>query len=73
MKIMMYKNGMVRPAQPEDVERFREAGWQLEASTVVDSGAMVVRAPKKKKVETPAETVPEAAKEDLDNAINQGE
>lgn len=72
MKIMMYKNGMTRPARPEDVELFQSAGWSKEPATV-DSGAVVVRAPKKKKVETPAETVPEAAKEDLDNAINQGE
>lgn len=72
MKIMMYKNGMSRPAQAQDVELFESAGWTREQSAVVDSGAVVVRAPKKKKVETPAETVPEAAKEDLDNA-NQGE
>ncbi len=27
MKIIMYKKGMSRPAQPEDVERFLSAGW----------------------------------------------
>lgn len=72
MKIMMYKNGMMRPAQPEEVERLESAGWSREQSAVIDSGAVKLKAPKKK-ADKPAELVPEAAKEDLDNAINIGE
>lgn len=71
MKIMMYKNGMSRPAQPEEVASFEQAGWTREPA-VVDSGAVKLKAPKKK-AEKPAEIVPEAAIEDLDNAINIGE
>jgi len=73
MKITMYKNGMSRPALPEDIERFESAGWSQDQSAVVDSGAVKLRAPKKKKAEEPAEIEPEAAQEDLDNAINTGE
>lgn len=29
MKITMYKNGMSRPAQPNDIERFTSAGWTM--------------------------------------------
>jgi hypothetical protein len=72
MKIMMYKNGMSRPAQPEDVERFELAGWTQDQSAVVDSGAVKLKAPKKK-AEKPADIEPEAAQESLDNAINTGE
>lgn len=72
MKIMMYKNGMSRPAQESDIELFESAGWTREQSAVVDSGAVKLKAPKKK-ADKPAELVPEAAKEDLDNAINIGE
>ena len=31
MKITMYKKGMSRPAQPEDVERFTNAGWSIKS------------------------------------------
>lgn len=71
MKTMMYKNGMSRPAQPEDIERFEQAGWKREPAQV-DSGVIKMKAPKKK-AEKPAEIEPEAAIEDLDNAINTGE
>ena len=71
MKITMYKNGMSRPALPEDVERFEAAGWTRDGQAVVDAGAVKLKAPKKK-AEKPAEIEPEAAIEDLDNA-NQGE
>jgi len=40
MKIIMYKKGMSRPAQPEDVERFIEAGW----SQKVDEPALTEKA-----------------------------
>jgi hypothetical protein len=72
MKITLYKNGMSRPAQLEDVERFQEAGWTQDSNGLVDSGAVKLKAPKKKKAEEPAEIEPDAAIEDLDNA-NQGE
>jgi hypothetical protein len=72
MKITMYKNGMSRPALPEDIERFESAGWSQDQSAVVDSGAVKLKAPKKK-AEKPADIEPEAAQESLDNAINTGE
>jgi hypothetical protein len=34
MKITMYKRGMSRPAQPEDVERFLSAGWSQQPPAV---------------------------------------
>jgi hypothetical protein len=72
MKITMYKNGMSRPAQEQDVELFESAGWRQDNSAVVDSGAVKLKAPKKK-AEKPADIEPEAAQESLDNAINTGE
>jgi hypothetical protein len=72
MKITMYKNGMSRPAQEQDVELFEQAGWRQDNSAVVDSGAVKLKAPKKK-AEKPADIEPEAAQESLDNAINTGE
>jgi len=72
MKITMYKNGQSRPAQLEDVERFQEAGWTQDSNGLVDSGAIKMKAPKKK-AEKPADIEPEAAQETLDNANQQGE
>jgi hypothetical protein len=74
MKITMYKHDMTRLVDPNAVSTLEAAGWStgLDKSDVVDSGAVKLKAPKKK-AEKPAETVPEAAKEDLDNAINIGE
>jgi hypothetical protein len=72
MKIMMYKHGQSRPAQEHEIELFESAGWSRGQSAVVDSGAVKLKAPKKK-AEKPADTEPEAAQESLDNAINTGE
>jgi hypothetical protein len=72
MKITMYKNGMSRPAQPDDIERLETAGWSKVGSATQDEDAVKLKASKKKKAEEPAEIEPDAAIEDLDNA-NQGE
>lgn len=73
--------GIERNVPNAQVEHYRQFGWkELGADPVivethkfpiVDSGAVKLKAPKKKKVETPAENAKEAV-EDLGNA-NEGE
>jgi hypothetical protein len=50
MKIRMTKKGMERWAQPEDVERFTEAGWSAESlpvSKVIEPEEVInLKAPK---------------------------
>lgn len=74
MKIMMYKYDMTRLVEESAVPTLEAAGWKtsLDKLDVVDSGAVKLKAPKKK-ADKPAEIVPEAVTEDLDNAINIGE
>jgi hypothetical protein len=73
MKITMYKHDMTRLVEESAVPTLKAAGWSTTGNTsTIDSGAVVVRAPKKKKVETPAEEAKDAV-EDLGNAINIGE
>jgi hypothetical protein len=68
MKIMMYKNGMERPAQPEQVEQFESAGWSQNklkpaVNIVTVQDEIVLKPPVKSK--STAKT--------LDNANQQGE
>lgn len=75
--------GLERFVQPHDLDNYLLHGWQVvneqqkdlfeQPAQVVDSGAIATKAPKKKKSEKTAETAPEAAQEDLGNAINTGE
>lgn len=66
MKIIMHKNGMSRPALPEDVERFELAGWSKEPAqqNVIKVEEQIVLKPPVKSKST-AKT--------LDNANQQGE
>lgn len=77
--------GLERMVPYSHVEKFRLYGWkesganptvaveQVIEPAIVESGAVSLKAPKKKKTEKSAEQVPEAAIEDLDNDITQGE
>jgi hypothetical protein len=67
--------GLDRDVPHAQVEHYKLYGWQVVESkteSVVDSGKIQAKSPKKK-APKPAETAPEAAQEDLDNAINTGE
>lgn len=43
MKITMYKRGMTRPAQLDDVEQFKQAGWTLESPEQVKPKEEIIR------------------------------
>lgn len=43
MKITMYKRGMSRPAQPEQVEQFEQAGWSTESPEQVKPKEEIIR------------------------------
>ncbi len=66
MKIRMTKKGMERWAQPEDVERFKAAGWALDsapAPQIIEvEEILVLKAPKAVKSKGTVEVT-------LDNAI----
>lgn len=87
MFIRMILAGLERDVPIGKVEHYKVYGWKeitgadptvkveeltSQPSTVKDSGAVKMKAPKKK-ADKPAEQVPEAATEDLDNDITQGE
>ena len=58
--MLVYKNDIIRDVRDHLVQEYLDAGWTTQLA-------------KKKKAEKPAETAPEAAQEDLGNAINTGE
>lgn len=62
MKIIMYKKGMSRPAQPEDVERFTLAGWttQVEPAVTEKADDEVIRLKPPVKTKATAKTLEEA-------------
>lgn len=62
MKIIMYKKGMSRPAQPEDVERFTQAGWSqnLEPEAKEKADDEVIRLKPPVKTKGTAKTLEEA-------------
>ena len=65
MKIRMTKKGMERWAQPEDVERFKSAGWSAsnESAKIVEvEEILVLKAPRAVKSKGTVEVT-------LDNAI----
>lgn len=66
MKIRMTKKGMERWAQPTDVERFTEAGWQLAQAVeqkIIEAEEVInLKAPKAVKSKGTVEVT-------LDNAI----
>ena len=65
MKIRMTKKGMERWAQPEDVERFKEAGWSAsnESAKIIEADEVInLKAPKTVKSKGTVEVT-------LDNAI----
>ena len=43
MKITMYKRGMTRPAQPQDVEQFKQAGWSVDSPAQVKPQEEIIR------------------------------
>ena len=83
MFIKMKLAGIERDVRPEQLEHYLNYGWEriveepqeskVSEPSIVDGGKIITKSPKKKKAEKPAETAPEAAKEDLDNVINTGE
>lgn len=62
MKIIMYKGLMSRPAQPEDVERFMQAGWSqtIEPAATEKADDEVIRLKPPVKTKGTAKTLEEA-------------
>lgn len=87
MFIKMQLAGFIRDVRNEQIQHYEQFGWErikeepqevinpepLIEPKAVDSGAILVKAPKKKKSEKTAETATEAAEEDQGNDISKGE
>lgn len=85
MFIKMQLAGITRDIRPDQMDHYLAYGWERikeEPQELinpeplikpVDSGAIQVKAPKKKKSEKTAETATEAAPEDQGNDISKGE